>query len=77
MSLHKDIIEQCVDMSIERQCTKVVNDYVKFWTPNKDADDYPICQLDFLYHLLVQSHAKGTIDIFSNSKSLYYTLFLV
>lgn len=77
MSLHKDIIERCVNTAIDNQCSKVINNYIKFWTPDKDADHYPIDQLDFRYYFLVESHRKRTIDIFSSSKSLYYTLFLV
>lgn len=77
MSLHKDIIERCVNIAIENQCAKVVNNYIHFWTPNKGAEIYPIQQLDLMYYYLIQSHKDRSIDIFSTSKSLYYTLFLV
>ena len=77
MQLYEELVAQCIKTAIQNQATKIVNEYIKFWTPNKDANAYSLEQLDCIYYYLMHAHKNGTINIFDYNKSLFYTLFLV
>jgi len=68
--MHESIINEI----IENQACNVVNAYVKFWTPHKNASEYPVKQLDCMYYYLIYCHK---IDIFNCDESLFRILCLI
>mgnify|MGYP005621671935 CR=1 FL=1 len=77
MPVHKDLVDKCVQTAVENKATTVVNEYIKYWTPNKDASAYSIDRLDAIYYYLIYAHKQKSIDLFNYDTSIFSTLFLV
>jgi hypothetical protein len=74
---YNDLVKECVKLSIEKKATQIVNEYVEYFTPGKDASSYSLEQLDSIYYYLEYIHNKKIIDIFDLKKQFMSTLFLI
>ena len=74
--MHKSINEKAVQRAIEKRSCQIVEEYIKYWTPNKTVEDYPLEQLDSIYYFTIYLHTKGLYDIFNYNTKLFSILFL-
>ena len=75
--MNKDIINDCINLAIEKKACKIINEYVKYWSNCSKFVDYDIEQLDAKYYYLLYCQNKKIIDIFTCCDSIFTTLFLV
>ena len=72
--MNKDIINDCINIAIEKKPCKIINEYVEYWT---NSANYSVEQLDSKYYYLIYAHNSKLIDIFNLNNSIFLTLFLI
>ena len=75
--MNMDIINDCINIAIEKKACKIINEYIEYWPDYANFENYNIEQLDSKYYYLLYCHNTNEIDIFACSKSIFTTLFLV